>query len=158
MLTPDIAIWTMFLASIVIGYVTMPIMLGFTSPYIRNNSNKVISSLLMGCLMALIEVIMHSSMMSNSKIVIYFIGFVILAGVLVYLLQSQAFLTIDGFLDGMIEHHAMALVMVKPILDSSTPSRIDKTDSRFPAVANLANGIYTTQLKEIATMNHLLEL
>jgi hypothetical protein len=156
MLSPDIAIWIMFLASVIIGYVTMPVMLGFTSPYIRNNSNKVISSLLMGCLMGLVEAIMHSSMMSNIKVFSYLVGFVILASMLVYLLQSQSFLTIDGFLNGMIEHHAMALVMVNPLLDKNSSSKIDKFDPRLSEVTRLANDIYTTQLNEIGIMNILL--
>jgi hypothetical protein len=154
MLSPDIAIWIMFLASVIIGYVTMPVMLGFTSPYIRNNSNKVISSLLMGCLMGLVEAIMHSSMMSNIKVFSYLVGFVILASILVYLLQSQSFLTIDGFLNGMIEHHAMALVMVKPILEKKV-GNIENIE-KITNVRNLAEGIYKTQIHEIEIMNKLL--
>jgi peptidoglycan/LPS O-acetylase OafA/YrhL len=155
MLNPDLAIWLMFAASVVIGYVTMPIMLGYDSPYVRFHGNKVVSSFLMGCLMALVEVAMHSSMMSKLKIILYLLGFGIISLVLIWMMQTQWFITIDGFLDGMIEHHAMALVMVKPFLEGKFAST-NIMDPRIQDVRNLAKGIYETQKKEIMIMNRLL--
>lgn len=145
-MTPHYSIWIMFIASCIIGYITMPIMLGITSPYIRFHSNKIISSLLMGFLMALIEVIMHYSMMSRIVITIYLIIFIGCSIILIWMLQTQLFVSLDSFLNGMIEHHAMALVMVKPFLRS-----------RHKNVSILANNIKKTQEKEIKFMDKLLE-
>ncbi len=146
-MTPHYSIWIMFIASCIIGYVTMPIMLGITSPYIRYHSNKVISSLLMGFLMALVEVIMHHSMLSRPVFIIYFIIFIVCSIILIWMLQTQWFVSIDSFLNGMIEHHAMALVMVKPFLES-----------RHKDIATLANNIKKTQEKEIKFMDKLLKI
>ena len=145
-MTPHYSIWIMFIASCIIGYITMPIMLGITSPYIRFHSNKIISSLLMGFLMALVEVIMHFSIMSRIVIIIYLILFIGCSIILICMLQTQWFVSLDSFLNGMIEHHAMALVMVKPFLQS-----------RHKYISILANNIKKTQEKEIIFMDKLLE-
>jgi hypothetical protein len=155
MLNPDVAVWVMFAASVVIGYISMPLMLGYTSPYIRFHGNKVVAALLMGCLMAMVEVGMHSSMMSSNKIILYLAVFGICSLVLIWMLQTQWFITIDGFLDGMIEHHAMALVMVKPFLEGKF-TKDKNQDARINSVLNLAEDIYETQIKEIRIMDKLL--
>jgi hypothetical protein len=146
-MTPHYSIWIMFIVSCIIGFITMPIMLGFTSPYIRYHSNKVISSLLMGFLMGLVEVIMHSSMMSRLVFIIYFIIFSLCSIIMVWMLQTQWFVSVDSFLNGMVEHHAMALVMVKPFLQS-----------RHKDVAILAKNIKKTQEKEIKIMDKIMHL
>ena len=145
-MSPHLSIWIMFIASFIIGYITMPIMLGFTSPNIRFHYNKIFSSILMACLMALIELCMHSHMLSIPIIIIYSITFISLTIILILILQNQWFIDETNFLNGMIEHHGMALVMVKPFLKS-----------RHRNISTLANKIKNTQEKEIKIMDKLID-
>ena len=52
------AMLTMFFASVIIGYFTMPTILGFSSD-VRFHLNKVYGAILMGGYMALVELFMH---------------------------------------------------------------------------------------------------
>jgi hypothetical protein len=101
----------------------------------------------MGFLMGLVEVIMHSSMMSRLVFIIYFIIFSLCSIIMVWMLQTQWFVSVDSFLNGMVEHHAMALVMVKPFLQS-----------RHKDVVILAKNIKKTQEKEIKIMDKIMHL
>jgi hypothetical protein len=154
MLSPEIAMLVMFIASVIIGYITMPIILGLNSPYIRYHSNKVMSSLLMGILMAMIELFMHGGMLSSSRFIIYFIilsSFVLL---LYYCIKNQYFVSENDFLNGMIEHHAMGIAMANKYIE---PYVGEYGQSIAQSINKLARNIYNVQIKEINEMDMLLE-
>lgn len=149
MMNPEIAILIMFVASFVIGYITMPIMLGLTSPYIRNHLNKIMGAVLMAFTMAMIELFMHSSMLSKSKIISY--GVIIISGIVIsiYIIQKQLYVSEKDFLNGMIEHHAMGVKMAEKFQNG-----YGNSNSR--EIAKLAGSIVSTQTAEIHLMDRLL--
>lgn len=146
MLNPHAAILIMFTASVFIGYYTMPIILGYTSPYTRYSSNKMLSALLMGILMALIEVLMHSGMLSVQVLIAYIIVLVVSALLVIALLQNQTLVDDRDFLRGMIEHHAMGVKMSEKF-----------TSLPLNDISRLANNIVSSQTVEIHQMEKMLE-
>ena len=153
MLTPELAIIIMFIASVIIGYFTMPIILGFYSPNIRHHANKVLSSLLMGFLMAIIELFMHSNMLSSPRIIIYSTILVIGCVIVYYAIRGQWFVNERNFLNGMIEHHAMGIEMAYPYVHLHLR---DIGNPLAKEINTLANGIYDVQMKEIKQMDNML--
>jgi peptidoglycan/LPS O-acetylase OafA/YrhL len=153
MLTPELAIIIMFVASVIIGYYTMPIILGFNSPNIRYHTNKVLSSLLMGFLMAIVELFMHSNMLSLPRIITYFSILWLCTVVLYYAIKNQWFVDERAFLNGMIEHHAMGIAMAYPYVHLH-PKDISNTNAK--ELNKLAIGIYDVQTKEIKQMDTIL--
>ena len=153
MLTPELAIIIMFIASVIIGYFTMPIILGFNSPNIRHHANKVLSSLLMGFLMAIVELFMHANMLSLPRIIIYFTILTFGCVIVYYAIRNQWFINERNFINGMIEHHAMGISMAYPYVhlhphDINNPHAIE--------LNKLAIGIYDVQNKEIQQMDRML--
>jgi len=153
MLSPELAIIIMFVVSVIIGYYTMPIILGFNSPNIRHHTNKVLSSLLMGFLMAIVELFMHSNMLSLPRIITYFSILWLCTVVLYYAIQRQWFVDERAFLHGMIEHHAMGIAMAYPYVHLH-PKDIGNTNAE--EINQLAVGIYDVQTKEIKQMDTML--
>ena len=138
------AMLTMFFASILIGYFTMPTILGF-SPDIRFHLNKVYRAILMGAYMALIELFMHGYTTAYQGWAAAWILLIIAASALLYL---QIGIGENDFLRGMIEHHAMGIKMAERVLER---------DDLTPDTTTLAKSIIDTQGKEITVMNDLLE-
>jgi hypothetical protein len=68
--------------------------------------------------------------------------------VVFYLLRTQTFVTDKQYLNGMIPHHSMAILMSKKI----------KEKTKNPRVIKLANQIITSQAKEINTINDILKI
>jgi hypothetical protein len=138
------AMLTMFFASVIIGYFTMPTILGF-SPDIRFHLNKVYSAILMGAYMALIELFMHGYTTAYQGWAAAWILLIIASSALLYL---QIGIGENDFLRGMIEHHAMGIKMAERVLER---------DDLTPDTTTLAKSIIDTQGKEISLMNDLLE-
>jgi hypothetical protein len=155
MLTPEIAIIIMFVASVIIGYYTMPIILGFNSPYIRHHINKVLSSLLMGVLMATVELFMHANMLSLPRLMTYFSILWLFTVILYNAIKEQWFVDERSFLNGMIEHHAMGISMAYPYVHLHPK---DINNSKAIELNKLAIGIYDIQNKEIKEMDAILNL
>ncbi len=137
------AMITMFLASIMIGYLTMPIILGF-SPNVRNHKNKLYGAILMGGLMALVELVMHGYSPQYQLWLIGWCGVIVLSTVAIY---YQVGITESEFLRGMIEHHAMGVAMAERIVTRPDVDSATKT---------LAESIRATQDQEIRQMDHML--
>jgi hypothetical protein len=148
-MNPESAIIIMFIASFVIGYITMPIMIGFNSPYIRNHLNKIMGAILMAFTMALIELFMHSSMLSKSKLISY--GVIIISGIVIsiYIIQKQLYVSEKDFLNGMIEHHAMGVKMAEKF-------QYNYSINTNPEITKLAGSIVSTQTSEIHLMDRIL--
>ena len=113
MMSPELAILIMFVASFIIGYVTMPIILGSSSPYVRFHKNKVFGALLMAFTMALVELFMHIGMLSMGNAIFYFVVIVLGCFIMKFVIQQQLFITKGDYLEGMIEHHAMGIKMAR---------------------------------------------
>ena len=135
----------MFAGSFLIQYFLMsPIMVNNRSE-ITNNLGKAYMSLIMALFMVLLEIMMHDHKYHVFSLQLYVILGVAL-GVCIYLYRKQVAIRDKQYLEGMIEHHSMALLTSEEILK--------KTDNYD--VAKLAKNIIQTQKDEIMTMKDLL--
>jgi hypothetical protein len=135
----------MFLGSFVIQYFLMPpIMIEQISDF-TNSIGKAYMSIIMGIFMVLMEVGMHDHQYDVCSTNFY-IALVAALLLFIYLYRKQVAIKDKQYLEGMIEHHSMALLTSKEILT--------KTDDYN--VAKLAKNIIQTQETEIKTMKSLL--
>ena len=138
------AMMIMFFASVIIGYFTMPTILGFSSD-VRFHLNKVYGAILMGGYMALIELFMHGYTSAYQGWAAGWILLIIAMSAMIYL---QIGINENEFLRGMIEHHGMGIQMAERVLER---------DDLTPDTTNLAKSIVDLQRKEIQFMDQLLE-
>ena len=101
----------------------------------------------MGLFMVLIEVMMHDHQYHVLSVNWYAILFALLA-LFTYLYRKQIAINDKQYLEGMIEHHSMAVFMSDEILK--------KTDNYD--IAKLAKNIIQTQNDELRNMTNLLKL
>ena len=135
----------MFLGNFVIQYFLMPpIMIEQISDF-TNSIGKAYMSIIMGIFMVLMEVGMHDHQYDVCSTNFY-IALVAALLLFIYLYRKQVAIKDKQYLEGMIEHHSMALLTSKEILT--------KTDDYN--VAKLAKNIIQTQETEIKTMKSLL--
>jgi hypothetical protein len=135
----------MFVGSFVIQYFLMPpIMIEQFSDF-TNSIGKAYMAAIMGIFMVLMEVAMHDHQydVCSTNFYIALIGTLIL---FIYLYRKQVAIKDKQYLEGMIEHHSMALLTSKEILK--------KTDDYN--VAKLAKNIIQSQENEIKVMKSLL--
>jgi len=136
---------TMFVGSFIIQYFLMsPIMVN-KYRYITNNIGKAYIATIMALFMILLEVMMHDHSYHVFSLYWYISLFVFISA-FVYLYRKQIAIKDKQYLEGMIEHHSMALLTSEEILK--------KTDSYD--VAKLAKNIIQTQTDEINVMKRLL--
>ena len=136
----------MGLGSFVIQYFLMsPIMIN-TRVDITNNLGKAYLSMTMALLMIFLEVMMHDHQYTVFSLNTYVI-LTTLFVLFVYLYRNQVAINDKQYLEGMIEHHSMALLTSQEILK--------KTDDYN--VSKLAKNIIQTQEDEIKIMRELLE-
>ena len=135
----------MFVGSFVIQYFVMPpIMIEQFSEF-TNNIGKAYMSIIMGILMVLLEVAMHDHQYGVCSTNFY-VALVVALVLFIYLYRKQVAIKDKQYLEGMIEHHSMALLTSKEILK--------KTDDYN--IAKLAKNIIQSQETEIKTMKSLL--
>ena len=135
----------MFIGNFVIQYFFMPpIMIEKFSDF-TNSTGKAYISIIMGIFMVLLEVAMHDHQYDVCSTNFY-IGLVAALILFVYLYRKQVAIKDKQYLEGMIEHHSMALLTSKEILK--------KTDDYN--VAKLAKNIISSQENEIKIMKSLL--
>jgi hypothetical protein len=134
----------MFVGSFLIQYFLMPPIMVNNRAYITNNIGKAYMSVIMALFMILLEVMMHDHQYKVLSLNFYA---VIIAGLalFVYLYRKQVAINDKQYLEGMIEHHSMALLTSEEILK--------KTDNYD--VAKIAKNIIQTQKDEIREMNQL---
>jgi uncharacterized protein (DUF305 family) len=112
--------------------------------YITNNIGKAYMSVIMALFMILLEVMMHDHQYHVLSLNLY--AFIIAGlALFVYLYRQQVAINDKQYLEGMIEHHSMALLTSEEILK--------KTDNYD--VAKLAKNIIQTQQDEIRVMREL---
>jgi len=135
----------MFVGSFIVQYFIMPPIMVNKLMYITNNIGKAYLATIMGLFMVLIEVMMHDHQYHVVSVNWYAILFALL-GLFTYLYRKQIAINDKQYLEGMIEHHAMALFQSEEILK--------KTDNYN--VAKLAKNIIQTQTDELTYMTGLL--
>ena len=135
----------MGIGSFIIQYFLMsPIMVNSRND-ITNNIGKVYMSIIMALFMIFLEVMMHDHQYNvfSSNTYLIIAALIIL---FVYLYRNQVAIKDKQYLEGMIEHHSMALLTSEQILK--------KTDDYN--VSKLAKNIIQTQEDEIKIMRELL--
>jgi Ca2+/Na+ antiporter len=134
----------MFVGSFLIQYFLMsPIMVNSRTD-ITNNIGKAYMSTIMALFMILLEVMMHDHQYSVFSLHLY-VGIIAALIIFIYLYRKQVLIKDKQYLEGMIEHHSMALLTSEEILQ--------KTDNYD--VAKLAKNIIQTQTDELRTMREL---
>jgi len=136
----------MFIGSFIVQYFIMPPIMVNKISYITNNIGKAYLATIMGLFMVLIEVMMHDNQYNILSINWYTILLALLA-LFTYLYRKQIAINDKQYLEGMIEHHSMAVFQSEEILK--------KTDNYD--VAKLAKNIIQTQNDELRIMTDLLK-
>ena len=136
----------MFIGSFIVQYFLMPPIMVNKMSYITNNVGKAYLATIMGLFMVLIEVMMHDHQYHVLSLNWYAILFALLA-MFTYLYRKQIAVNDKQYLEGMIEHHSMAVFQSEEILK--------KTDNYD--VAKLAKNIIQTQNDELRFMTNLLK-
>ena len=122
----------------------------FMTSYVMTNqvenstfsTGKIYMCTIMGLFMVLLDIVMSHNF--NVKL---FVGITLLIILFIYLYRIQFGIDDKNYIREMIEHHSMALLTSKNILE--------KTKNQ--AVNNLATTILLTQKKEIEDMRYLLK-
>ena len=135
----------MFVGSFIVQYFIMPPIMVNKLTYVTNNIGKAYLATIMGLFMVLIVVMMHDHQYHVLSANWYAILFALL-GVFTYLYRNQIAINDKQYLEGMIEHHSMALFQSEEILK--------KTDNYN--IAKLAKNIIQTQTDELTFMTDLL--
>lgn len=135
----------MFIGSVLIQYFLMSPVMVNNRIDITNNLGKVYISVFMALLMVLMEVMMHDHqynvLSSNTYIILG-----LLIAIFVYLYRNQVAIKDTQYLEGMIEHHSMAIL---------TSTEILKKTNNYD-VARLAKNIIQKQEDEIRDMREIL--
>lgn len=137
---------SMFIGSFIIQYLLMSSIMVNNIGDVTNSLGKFYMSIIMGLYMIVVEVMMHDhnyDVFSTKYYVI--LGFLLIVFILLY--RTQQFITDKQYLEGMIEHHSMAILTSNKILE--------KTDNYN--VAKLAKEILQKQQDEIIIMTDFLK-
>lgn len=135
----------MFIGSFIIQYFLMPPIMVNKLNDITNNIGKLYLSIIMGLSMVILEVIMHDHQYNIFSLNLYVILFSLLF-IVIYLYRKQIAIDDRQYLEGMIEHHSMALLTSEEIL---------KKTNNYD-IAKLAKNIKSQQNDELKTMKKLL--
>ena len=114
--------------------------------YITNNIGKAYLATIMGISMVILEIMMRDHQYHVLSINWYAILFALLA-MFIYLYRVQAAINDKQYLEGMIEHHSMAIFTSDKILK--------KTDNYN--IAKIAKNIIEKQSDELLTMRELVK-
>ena len=136
----------MFIGSFIIQYFLMPPFMVNRKEDITHNIGKAYSATIMGLSMVILEIMMHDHQYGVMSFNWYAILFSLLA-LFIYLYRKQVGINDKQYLEGMIEHHSMALFTSEEILK--------KTDNYY--ISKLAKNIIQTQTDEIRDMRELLK-
>ena len=136
----------MFVASFLIQYFLMPAVMVEKRADITNSIGKAYMAVIMAISMLFLEVMMHDHQYSvlSTRTYVGIFGFLAL---FVFLYRRQIGIDDKQYLEGMIEHHSMALL---------TSNRILEKTSNYN-VAKLAKNILQKQQDEILEMRSVLQ-
>jgi hypothetical protein len=134
----------MFIGSFIVQYFLMPPIMVSNTMYITNNIGKAYLATIMGISMVILEIMMRDHQYHVLSVNWYTVLFGLLA-MFVYLYRKQIAINDKQYLEGMIEHHSMALFTSEEILK--------KTDNYD--IAKLAKNIMSQQTDELRSMREL---
>jgi uncharacterized protein (DUF305 family) len=143
----------MMIASFLIQYYAMPVIMTNKTDNITNNVGKLYMSVIMAAMMGLLEVLLPMDMSTKSmnhgasaaSQGLFVLGLTTLLGAFVYLYKKQIGVNDANYLSEMIEHHSMAILTSGEI--------VKKTKN--PKVKKLAKQILTKQKEEIKIMRSM---
>jgi hypothetical protein len=135
----------MFVGSFIIQYFLMSAVTTSSTQYITNSLGKAYLSVAMATSMVILEVMMHDHQYGVFSLKYYTI-FGGLLGFSIYLYRKQKYITDKEYVKEMTEHHSMALLTSKRILEKTNDYE----------VAKLAKGIIQKQEDELREMKVLL--
>jgi hypothetical protein len=135
----------MFIGSFIIQYFLMSAVMVEKTADITNSLGKAYMAVIMGISMLFLEVMMHDHQYDVCSTKLY-IGLIAGLALFIYLYRKQVAIKDKQYLEGMIEHHSMALLTSKEILK--------KTDDYN--IAKLAKNIIEAQQNEITIMRGVL--
>lgn len=139
----NITIFLMLVASIVAGYLgTMNIWV-VNVKHARWHLNDAYMVLLMIGWMFILSYLFCSHMISSTIVLVLSILLVIL---MIYAIRNQSLINDTEFLNGMIPHHSMAILMAEKIKDKTSD----------PRIRHLADNIIKSQSNEIILMTKIL--
>ncbi len=136
----------MFIGSFIVQYFIMPPIMVSNYMYVTNSIGKAYLAGIMGTLMVIIEIIMRDHQYHVLSLNWYAILFALLAA-LIYAYRKQAAINDKQYLEGMIEHHSMALFTSNEILKKTNNYDVTK----------LAKNIISQQSDELRVMRDLLK-
>ncbi|MBX3624807.1 MAG: DUF305 domain-containing protein [Rhizobacter sp.] len=141
--------WGRFFAMIATSTIVMfPLMyqLVYSAEHATFSLTRLVSSLVMGCVMAIIMLAFMWKMYAGPVAKLAVLGGAIVVGVGVLAINRQQSLIGDvDFMRSMIPHHSIAI------------NNARRADIRDPRVRKLADGIISSQVKEIAEMKLLVD-
>ena len=141
--------WGRFAAMIATSTVVMFFLmyqLVYTSEHATFSLNRLLSSLIMGAVMAVVMLGYMWSMYRGTAVkVAVLTGAAVLAGVLLWLNRGQRLVGDTEFMKAMIPHHSIAI------------NNARKADIRDPRVRKLADQIIASQVREIREMQLLVD-
>jgi hypothetical protein len=106
-----------------------------------SSKGKLYASLIMALFMCLVEILMHD-LYTQSFSKNYYIVFIILLTLVIIFYRKQVFINDKDYLNGMIEHHSMAVLTSNKALSKTKDG----------TVSQLASNIIKTQEQEIDVM------
>lgn len=137
----------MVIASVVLSYFLLENMMLTFQYGVYNSGNKLYMSLIMGFSMGVIMILIMFALGHFSIPLLILLGvFIILTVLLILFMRGQVFISDEGFLKAMIEHHDMAILMALQTQRRSTD----------PDIISLTNSIITDQQEEIQLMKSML--
>jgi hypothetical protein len=136
----------MFIGSFIIQYFLMPPVMVNSKEDITNNIGKVYMATIMGLSMVILEIMMYDHQYGVMSFNSYAILFSLIA-LFIYLYRKQVAIDDKQYLEGMIEHHSMALFTSEEILKKTDDYNIGK----------LAKNIIQSQTDELRDMKELLK-
>ena len=140
--------WGRFAAMITLSTAVMFVLmyqLVYSPEHATFSVNRLIASLIMGCVMTLIMLGFMWGMYEGQRTKIaILVGAAILGGLLLYTNRNQTLVGDTAFMRAMIPHHSIAI-------NNARKSRISD-----PRVRELADEIIAAQVREIAIMKRLI--
>ena len=135
----------MFIGSFIIQYYLMPPIMVNKYIDITNNYGKLYMSIIMALYMILIDIMMNDYHYNRISMNLYLILFVLI-GIMIYVYRNQIGINDKQYLEGMIEHHSMAILTSQEIIKKSDDYNVLK----------LAKSIVQQQEDEINKMREII--
>ena len=132
----------MFISMFIIQYFVFSYIMSNRVEHINNSVGKVYMCTLMGLFMVFLDILLADKF--NAQYFAIVVGLILL---FIYLYKTQFGVDDKNYLREMIEHHSMALLTSKQILEKT----------KNPGVNNFAVKILLNQEKEIEDMRYLLK-